>query len=165
MKSWYRFASSELRFILLGWKLSVKTIFGDWNPPIWCRTKKRYQLSRNGLSMQWLATPVVDKSASGGIEKHNRGVAVVDIIIHTGSAPSVMSDVKACNCDLRRGFRNLIFVQDNARLHVAYHVLIYRGPEGVLQLHCPGIFPDLSPIEGIWSWVGTNTGPPPLSSV
>ncbi|GFX20302.1 hypothetical protein TNCV_1438611 [Trichonephila clavipes] len=53
IKSLYRFASSELRRLPLGKKLGVKITRGDWYPPIWCRTKKRYQLSGNVLGLQW----------------------------------------------------------------------------------------------------------------
>ncbi|GFT47078.1 hypothetical protein TNCV_3747341 [Trichonephila clavipes] len=43
----------ELRCLPLGRKLGIKITCGDWYPPIWCRTKKRYQLLVNVLSLQW----------------------------------------------------------------------------------------------------------------
>ncbi|GFU88063.1 hypothetical protein TNCV_1336321 [Trichonephila clavipes] len=46
-KSQYRFTSSEL--LPLGRKLDIKITCGNWYPPIWCRTKKRYQLPGNVL--------------------------------------------------------------------------------------------------------------------
>ncbi|GFW68834.1 hypothetical protein TNCV_3640471 [Trichonephila clavipes] len=46
------FASSELRCLPLWRKLNVKITCGDWYPPIWCRSKKRYQLPGNVLSLQ-----------------------------------------------------------------------------------------------------------------
>ncbi|GFW37139.1 uncharacterized protein TNCV_5020371 [Trichonephila clavipes] len=39
-----KFASSELRCLPLGKKLGVKITCDNWYPPIWCRSKKRYQL-------------------------------------------------------------------------------------------------------------------------
>ncbi|GFW70903.1 phosphatidylinositol-glycan biosynthesis class F protein [Trichonephila clavipes] len=53
MKSWYRFASSELRCLPLERKLGLKMTCGNWYPPIWCHTKKRYQLPGNILVLQW----------------------------------------------------------------------------------------------------------------
>ncbi|GFX57958.1 hypothetical protein TNCV_3069251 [Trichonephila clavipes] len=49
----YRFASSELKCLPLGRKLGVKITCGDWYPPIWCRSEKRYQLLENVLGLQW----------------------------------------------------------------------------------------------------------------
>ncbi|GFV84940.1 uncharacterized protein TNCV_3892781 [Trichonephila clavipes] len=47
-----RLASSELRCLSLGRKLVVKINCGDWHPPIWCLTKKRYQLPGNVLAQR-----------------------------------------------------------------------------------------------------------------
>ncbi|GFY05955.1 hypothetical protein TNCV_3862601 [Trichonephila clavipes] len=50
----YRFASSELRCLPLGRKLGVKIACGNWYPPIWCRTIKRYRLPGNDEAHFWL---------------------------------------------------------------------------------------------------------------
>ncbi|GFS90094.1 hypothetical protein TNCV_507751 [Trichonephila clavipes] len=52
IKSLSRFASSELRCLSLGRKLEVKITCGEWYPPIWYRTEKTYELSRNVLDLQ-----------------------------------------------------------------------------------------------------------------
>ncbi|GFW34800.1 kelch domain-containing protein 3 [Trichonephila clavipes] len=48
IKSLYRFLSSEFNCLPSREKLSIKITCGDWYPPIWCCTKKRYQLPGNG---------------------------------------------------------------------------------------------------------------------
>ncbi|GFX35522.1 hypothetical protein TNCV_103291 [Trichonephila clavipes] len=49
IKSWYRFASSELRWLPLGRKLDVKISCGDWCPPIGRRTKESCRGRRNSV--------------------------------------------------------------------------------------------------------------------
>ncbi|GFT15005.1 glutamate receptor, ionotropic kainate 3 [Trichonephila clavipes] len=48
------FALSELRC----WALGVKITRGDWYPPIWCCTEKRYQLPGNVLVCSLLQTGI-----------------------------------------------------------------------------------------------------------
>ncbi|GFV12747.1 transposable element Tcb1 transposase [Trichonephila clavipes] len=49
--------------------------------------------------------------------------------------------------------RNPTFQQDNARPHVAGIVRIFLNKENVWLLHWPARFPDLLPIENVWSMV------------
>ena len=52
-----------------------------------------------------------------------------------------------------RGLSNVTFQQDNARPHVARHVLIFLNTQGIRLLPWPAQSPDLLQIENIWSWV------------
>ncbi|GFS57522.1 hypothetical protein TNCV_1401861 [Trichonephila clavipes] len=72
----------ELRCLPLERKLDVKIICGDWYPPIWCRTKKRYQLPGNVLGLRW-EYPVSEKT----IHAMERRLANLIGLWQTGTSP------------------------------------------------------------------------------
>ncbi|GFV78946.1 hypothetical protein TNCV_4347051 [Trichonephila clavipes] len=70
------FASSELRCLPLGRKLGVTITCGDCYPPIGCRTKKKRQLPRNELGLQWVIECILTSYGSA-----TRVRLVTDLVI------------------------------------------------------------------------------------